>query len=258
MNWLSNILAVKEREIDRLRPQREELRRRALMRNDVRSFRSAIHRHEDQRVAIIAEVKKASPSAGVIAQSFDPVAIARNYERAGANGISVLTDEQFFQGKLAHLTAVRDAVALPVLRKDFLIDELQVMETVAAGADAILLIVAALAHEQLAALLDVAATYQLDALVEVHTAAELDTALNADAEIIGINNRDLTTFQIDLGTTERLSEQVPDDVWLVSESGIRSADDLARITASGVDAVLIGEALMRAQNGSVNDLLGQR
>jgi indole-3-glycerol phosphate synthase len=254
MNRLEEILAVKRREIEQLRPRREQLRSEALGRNEFRSFRSALSR-EHGELALIAEIKKASPSAGVIAEAFDPVAVAKNYARAGAEAISVLTDRQFFQGALDHLSSVRAAVPVPLLRKDFILDEVQIIESAAAGADAILLIVAALEQQQLQELLAVAATYQMDALVEVHTLGELERALETEAEIIGINNRDLSTFEIDLSVTERLSEQVPVEIVLVSESGIRTAEDLARIKGCGVDAVLIGEALMRAQSGSLDALL---
>ena len=240
-------MRVKREEIERLRPRRDELHRAALLRNDFRGFASALDAGEE-KLALIAEVKKASPSAGVIVESFEPVAIAKNYARAGVEAISVLTDERFFQGHLDYLQLIREAVAQPLLRKDFIIDSLQITEAAAAGADAILLIVAALEQDQLIALLETAATYQLDALVEVHTFRELDRALETEARVIGINNRNLATFQIDLGVTERLSEEVPEEIVLVSESGIRTAEDLARIKACGVDAVLIGEALMRGQS----------
>ena len=256
MSKLDEILAVKRAEIARLRPQREELRAHALARNDFRSLRRALQR-DDGRLSLIAEVKKASPSAGVIAISFDPVEIARNYAHAGAEAISVLTDEPFFQGHLDHLRQVRAAVGVPILQKDFILDEVQILEAVAAGADAILLIVAALTQKELIKFLAVAATYQLDALVEVHSMPELERALKTDAEIIGINNRNLATFEVDLGVTEKLSEEVPREIVLVSESGIRNAADLARIKASGVNAVLIGEALMRAQNGTDGSLLAE-
>ena len=246
MNRLDEILEVKRGEIEALQPRRDELHRAALLRNDFRGFEAAL-RQEKGKVALIAEVKKASPSAGVIVESFDPVAVARNYARAGVDAISVLTDERFFQGHLDFLGSIREAVPQPLLRKDFTLDPLQIMEAAAAGADAILLIVAALEQGQLIALLETAALYQLDALVEVHTLGELDRALETDARIIGINNRNLATFEIDLSVTEKLSEEVPDEIVLVSESGIRSAEDLARIKACGVDAVLIGEALMRGQ-----------
>lgn len=248
MNRLEEILAVKRSEIEALVGQQETLRREALARNDFRSLRRALEAGAEKEVALIAEIKKASPSAGVIAHAFDPLAIAKNYARAGADAISVLTDEQFFQGKIEYLRAVRDVAELPLLRKDFILEPVQVMQSAAAGADAILLIVAALKTDQLKQLLDLAATFQLDALVEVHTMAELDVALEIGAEMIGINNRDLATFEIDLAVTEQLSEEVPDEVVLVSESGIRTAEDLARVKACGVDAVLIGEALMRSQD----------
>lgn len=246
MNRLKEILRVKREEIERLRPRRDELHRTALLRNDIRGFASALDRGEG-KLALIAEVKKASPSAGVIVESFDPVAIAKNYARAGVEAISVLTDERFFQGHLDYLQLIRDAVPQPLLRKDFVLDPIQIMEAAAAGADAILLIVAALSQEELVGLLETASVYQLDALVEVHTLAELDRALETDARLIGINNRNLASFEVDLAVTERLSEQVPAEILLVSESGIRTAEDLARIKACGVDAVLIGEALMRGQ-----------
>ncbi len=248
MNRLAEILDAKREEIERLRPRRDELHRAALLRNDIRGFGSALKQGQG-KVSLIAEVKKASPSAGVIVESFDPLAIAENYARAGVEAISVLTDEKFFQGDLRYLDLIRQAVPQPLLRKDFILDPLQIMEAAAAGADAILLIVAALDQEQIAALLETAATYQLDALVEVHTLAELDRALETPAQIIGINNRNLATFEVELSVTEKLSEQVPEEIVLVSESGIRTAQDLARIKACGVDAVLIGEALMRGQSG---------
>jgi len=196
---------------------------------------------------VIAEVKKASPSAGVIASSFDPVEIARNYERSGANAISVLTDTKFFQGKLQDLADVRRAVSVPLLRKDFIVDEIQIAESAANGADAILLIVAALEQKQLVHLLRTATSYQLDALVEVHTREELNRALDAGAKVVGINNRNLATFDVDLAVTEELCREVPDEIVLVSESGIKTTQDVGRMKACGVDAVLVGEALMRGE-----------
>jgi indole-3-glycerol phosphate synthase len=196
---------------------------------------------------VIAEVKKASPSAGVIAEAFDPIEIAKNYERSGANAISVLTDTKFFQGKLQDLADVRRAVSVPLLRKDFILDEIQITESAANGADAILLIVAALKQEQFVDLLSATATYELDALVEVHTRQELSRALDAGAKIIGINNRNLATFDVDLAVTEELCREVPDEIVLVSESGIKTTQDVGRMKACGVDAVLVGEALMRGE-----------
>jgi indole-3-glycerol phosphate synthase len=256
MNRLQEILREKRDEIEALRPRRDELHRAALLRNDFRKFGSALQQGEG-KLALIAEVKKASPSAGVIVESFDPVAVARNYARAGVEAISVLTDERFFQGHLSYLEMIRGAVPQPILRKDFILDPLQIMEAAVAGADAILLIVAALKQDQLNSLLETAVTYQLDALVEVHTLPELERALESAAQIIGINNRNLATFEVDLSVTEKLSEEVPEEIVLVSESGIRTAEDLARIKACGVDAVLIGEALMRGQSGLLQRNGGQ-
>jgi indole-3-glycerol phosphate synthase len=254
MNRLEEILRVKRAEIERLRPRAAELYRKAQARKEFRSFRQALApvRHHKRltmqpSLRVIAEIKKASPSAGVIAESFDPAAVARNYERTGASAISVLTDEKFFQGALAHLIELRKVVSLPVLRKDFILDEIQIVESVAAGADAILLIVATLNQKQLGDFYQAAASYQLDALVEVHTSAELDRALSVGAKIIGINNRNLTTFTVDLSVTEKLSARIPKGILRVSESGIKSAEDVARVKACGVDAILVGEALMRGQ-----------
>ncbi len=246
MNRLEEILRVKREEIKRLQPRAGELDREAQSRTDFRDFRAALQL-ADEKIAVIAEIKKASPSAGVIAKSFDPVEIARNYERHGANAISVLTDAQFFQGKLQYLADVRRAVSIPLLRKDFILDEIQIAESATNGADAILLIVAALEQQQLVDLLSAAASRHLDALVEVHTPDELHRALNAGAKIIGINNRNLATFVVDLAVTEELCREVPDEIVLVSESGIKTPQDMARAKACGVDAVLVGEALMRRE-----------
>jgi indole-3-glycerol phosphate synthase len=246
MNRLEEILEVKRQEIEQLRPRAAELDQQARARKDFRDFRSTLHR-DDDTLAIIAEIKKASPSAGVIAKTFEPVQIAKNYERAGANAISVLTDSKFFQGSLEHLKNVRNAVSLPLLRKDFIWDRAQIAESAANGADAILLIVAALTQDQLVRLLKGAKEFRLDALVEVHSVDELQRALEAGAEIVGINNRDLTTFDVDFTVTEKLCRDIPDEIILVSESGIKTPQDVARVKACGVDAVLVGEALMRGE-----------
>lgn len=244
MNRLEEILAAKRDEIEQLKPRAAELDRQAQGRTDFRDFRGALESAGEQ-LAVIAEIKKASPSAGVIAASFEPVEIAKNYERAGANAISVLTDAKFFQGSLEHLKNVREAVALPLLRKDFLWDRAQIAEAAVNGADAILLIVAAVTQDQLVRLLKAAKEYRLAALVEVHSVDELQRALEAGAEIVGINNRDLTTFEVDLAVTEKICRQAPDEIVLVSESGIKTSADVARVKACGVDAILVGEALMR-------------
>ncbi|KPK62052.1 MAG: indole-3-glycerol phosphate synthase [Planctomycetes bacterium SM23_32] len=244
---LKRICHAKRREAEALRAgDVAALRRRAADREPARGFRSALASAPD--VALIAEVKRASPSAGVLRADFDPVEIARAYERGGATCISVLTDHEFFQGEASHLTAIRRAAALPLLRKDFILDALQVVEARAIGADAYLLIVAALEREQLEDLLAAGAELGMDALVEVHREPELDAALSAGAGLVGINNRDLRTFEVSLEVTERLAPRVPDDVLLVAESGIRTRADVERLAGCGVKAVLVGEALMRAED----------
>lgn len=247
MNKLDEIIAQKHLEVQRLLPRAEKLRAAAALRDDVRSFYDAL-RADPTRLSMIAEVKRASPSAGTIAADFDPLTIARGYEKAGANALSVLTDEKYFQGRLEYLTLIREQVDIPCLRKDFIIHEAQIFEAVVAGADAILLIVAALDQPTLEHLLEVASTFQLDALVEVHDLPELERALATDARIIGVNNRNLKHFTVDLGTTEKLAEEVPDDVVLVAESGIKTVADAQRLAEAGADALLVGETLMRSPN----------
>ena len=221
--------------------------RRANARKPSRGFREALVASGGPTFpyAVIAELKKASPSLGVICEDYDPVAIARGYERAGARALSLLTDTEFFQGSLAHLEAVRQAVSLPLLRKDFTLDEYHIYEAAAAGADAVLLIVAILTPAEIAALLKRAKSLSLDALVEVHTADELKIALDAGAEIVGVNNRDLRNFEVSLNTSLNLIDSIPDACLAVSESGLRSAADLERLRAAGFDTFLIGERFMK-------------
>jgi indole-3-glycerol phosphate synthase len=245
MNKLAEINQSKQREIARLEPLAAELRKQALLRNDFRPFRAALQLGNE--IAVIAEVKKASPSAGVIAENFNPLSQAREYARGGASALSILTDQDYFQGHLAYLKQVREQVSLPLLRKDFILHELQVYESVA-GADAILLIVASLDDATLRHLYETAHACQLDVLVEVHDLPEMDRALELGADLIGINNRNLKTFQVDLATTEALAEEIPNDTVAVSESGIRTAEDVRRLRACGINAVLVGETLMRASN----------
>ncbi|MCX5877376.1 MAG: indole-3-glycerol phosphate synthase TrpC [Deltaproteobacteria bacterium] len=197
-------------------------------------------------VAVIAEAKKASPSKGVIRPDFDPVAIARSYQAGGAQALSVLTDVDFFQGSLAYIPAVRAAVVLPVLRKDFIIDPLQIREARAYGADAILLIAAILETSQIEDYLGLATELGMDALVEVHDEAEVEKAVAAGSRLIGVNNRDLRDFSMDLNTTFRLQKMIPKDIPLVSESGIRDHQDMLRLAEHGIRAALVGETLMRA------------
>ena len=208
-----------------------------------RGFRTALERATP---AVIAEAKKASPSKGILAESFDPAAIARAYERGGAAALSVLTDEKFFEGRPDHLEAARAAVSLPVLRKDFTIDGFQVVEAAAHGADAILLIAAILTVGQMRDLRELAARYGMAALVEAHDAEELEWAIDSGADLIGVNNRDLRTFRVTLETSLKLAGRMPAGALAVSESGIHSRADIRKLMDAGYRAFLIGEHLMKA------------
>jgi indole-3-glycerol phosphate synthase len=242
---LDQIVQSKRREVEaaRRRMPLEELEAQAAEAPPVRDFRAALA--GPGPIRLIAEVKKASPSAGVIRADFDPVAVARAYQAHGAACLSVLTDAPYFQGHLSYLARVRAAVVVPVLRKDFLIDEYQVVEARMAGADAVLLIAEILDDDRLAALLARARGLGMSALVELHDEANLPRVLAAGADLVGINNRDLRRFVTDLGLTLRLRDRVPPGVVLVSESGIGRRADLDRLEAAGVSAVLVGESLMR-------------
>jgi indole-3-glycerol phosphate synthase len=209
----------------------------------VRDFAGALRA---RRPAVIAEIKKASPSRGVLREHFDPAAIARSYEKAGAACLSVLTDRRFFRGSSDDLVAARAACALPVLRKDFIIDAYQVAEARAMGADCILLIAACLSRPQMAELEAAATAHGMAVLVEVHDAAELEKALELPTPLIGVNNRDLRTFVTRLETTLELLPRLPADRLLITESGILSASDVERMRSAGVQAFLVGEAFMRA------------
>ena len=244
---LAEIIAHKRTEVQKILPLAEKYRVAAAAREDFRSLSGSLMSNP-ARLGLIAEVKRASPSAGTISPDFDYLTIARTYDKAGASAISVLTDEKYFQGRLEYMTLIRQEVSIPVLRKDFIIHEAQIFEAVVAGADAILLIVAALDQPTLVHLLDTAHTFQLDVLVEVHNMAELERALETDARIIGVNNRNLKAFTVDLGTTEALAEEVPDDIILVAESGIKTVADAERLALCGADALLVGETLMRSTN----------
>jgi indole-3-glycerol phosphate synthase len=225
------------------RPQRE-LEARAADQSPARSLEAALRRPGE--IACIAEFKRRSPSAGWIAEGANPTSVARAYAAGGAAALSVLTDGPFFGGALEDLAAARTACGVPVLRKDFIVDGYQVVEARAAGADAILLIVAALEDDVLADLIGAARALGMDALVEAHDAREVARALGAGATIIGINNRDLRTFTVDRRLAARLREEVPADRVVVAESGIRDAADVAALRRAGVDAILVGETLMRA------------
>jgi indole-3-glycerol phosphate synthase len=268
MTILDTIVAEKKCELRRL-PQRAvsvpDLREAVQARGGVRGFAAALRRPKAGSMALIAEIKKASPSAGVICSDFEPVRIAREYEAAGASCLSVLTDEKFFQGSLEYLKRVRGAVKLPLLRKDFIIDERQILEAIEWGADAILLIVAILEDVQLKQLHDLATGAGLAALVEVHDEEELERAMALRAELIGVNNRNLKTFKVDLATTERLAARVRSSTLdlgnpplLVAESGIHARGDVERLAKCGAQAMLVGESLMRQGDirAKVRELLG--
>lgn len=246
---LERIVAVKREEVAAAKMRRSEvsLRADAQARRDVRGFGAALRRRvASGDAAVIAEVKKASPSKGVLREHFVPAEIAASYERGGAACLSVLTDERFFQGSAAYLEQARAACALPVLRKDFIVDAYQVLEARAMGADCILLIAACLDDARMADLEAEALALGLDVLVEVHDGAELGRALRLRTPLLGINNRNLRSFDVSLDTTLGLLPQVPADRLLVTESGILARADVQRMRAAGVHAFLVGEAFMRA------------
>ena len=255
---LDEIVASKHREVaaGRLRLPLDEMEHQAAEAPPVRDFLAAIA--GPGPIQLIAEVKKASPSAKVIREDFDPIAIARAYQSHGAACLSVLTDVPYFQGHLSYLARIRAAVALPLLRKDFVIDEYQVVEARLAGADAILLIAEILDDHQLVALRERAEQLGMATLVEFHDEANLPRVLNSGATLVGINNRDLNRFVTDLNQTFRLRDKIPGHVTLVSESGIRTRRDVERLQDAGVSAILVGETLMRAPDIglAVEQLLG--
>ena len=209
------------------------------------SLRASIESH---RVAVIAEMKKASPSQGLIRENYNPSELAKQYLEAKAACLSVLTDEPFFKGSLEHISIVKETVDLPVLRKDFIVDEYQIHESQLKGADCILLIVAALSKNQLQEFSHLASELNLEVLVEVHDEEEVERALEINSNLIGINNRNLETFEVNLETTERLIKKIPEEILTVSESGIKSSEDIKKIMSSGVSAFLVGEVFMRAED----------
>jgi len=245
---LAEILAHKREEVERARARvpPEAMAQRAAAAAPPRGFRKALL--ASPRPRVVAEIKRRSPSRGEIRADFEPVACARAYAAGGAAALSVLTDERFFGGHLSFLARVRGAVSLPLLRKDFLIDPYQVDEARAAGADAVLLIAAAVPPHTLAELHKRARERDLDALVEVHDEEELAAALACGADLVGINNRDLRSFRVDLATTGRLAAELPEGVVVVAESGIFTPGDVARLAEAGADAFLVGEALMRERD----------
>ncbi|MBL8320137.1 MAG: indole-3-glycerol phosphate synthase TrpC [Burkholderiaceae bacterium] len=246
---LERIVAVKREELRSAKARRSlaALRDDAMAQTPTRGFAAALQRQAVQgRPAVIAEVKKASPSKGLLRDPFEPAEIAVSYARHGATCLSVLTDERFFQGSAAYLQQARAACPLPVLRKDFLIDEYQVVEARAMGADAVLLIAACLDDAPMAAMEACAMELGLDVLVEVHDAAELERALKLKTPLVGVNNRNLRSFEVSLQTTLDLLPRLPPDRLLVTESGIAAPTDVQRLRAAGVRAYLVGEAFMRA------------
>lgn len=247
MNILHKILAYKQEELDvfKRRQSLQELKDRARDCPDPLNFAKPL-RHPSASFAVIAEIKKKSPSKGILREDFDPVSLAVDYQDGGAACLSVLTDENFFGGHLDHLRAVRAAVRIPLLRKDFVWDPYQIFAALEAGADAILLIVAMLENSQLEDLMGQALDLGLSTLVEVHNAEECAGAVHLRAPIIGVNNRDLTTFEVDLGTSEKLFPKVPETTLRISESGIETRADLERLQKAGADAFLIGETFIKA------------
>jgi indole-3-glycerol phosphate synthase len=244
---LERILAVKRREAAGLRGSLADLKAASRDAPPPRRFAQSVRRPDGGPIRVIAEVKHRSPSAGVICEPFVPADIARRYEEGGADAISCLTDHEFFGGSLDHLRQVRQAVALPVLRKDFLVDAAQVYEARAAGADAVLLIAEALDAAAMGDLAALAAELGMDALAEAHSEAMIERAIACEAPLVGVNNRDLATLQVDLATTERLAPRVrAAGRLLVAESGIQSVADVRRVLAAGADAILVGEGLLRA------------
>jgi len=246
---LKNIIFCKQEEVAAARSAAsiDELKARI---SDLEDTPRGFERHLRDAVAsgwtaIIAEVKKGSPSKGIIREDFDPLEVAETYQNNGATCLSVLTDEKFFWGHLRFLALIREQVGLPMLRKDFIIDPFQVYESRAAGADAILLIAAILEKQQIIDLAGVAREQHLDVLLEVHNECEMEVACTTDIGLIGVNNRNLRTFITDMGTTERLAKMLPTGRLLVTESGVNNRDDIKRLQASGAGAFLIGESLMR-------------
>jgi indole-3-glycerol phosphate synthase len=259
MSILDDIVARTRRDLDERRRRRplRQVQEETDAAPPVRDFAAAIRRSGS--IQLIAEVKKASPSAGVIREDFDPVAIAGTYAEHGAAAVSVLTDEPFFQGSLADLAAIRREVAAPVLRKDFLVDVYQVWESRAAGADAVLLIAEILDDASLRGLLEETHVLKMQALVELYEPENLPRVLDSGARVVGVNNRNLRTFTVELEHTLRLRDQVPADRVFVSESGIRTRADAARLQQAGVDAMLVGETLMRSPDvgAKIDELMGR-
>jgi indole-3-glycerol phosphate synthase len=244
---LERILKTKESEVSALkaRTSASELERQIATLAPCLGFKDCLLSRPKRKIGLIAEVKKASPSKGIIRADFSPVTLAQTYEQAGADCLSVLTDEQYFQGSNEYLKAIREHVQIPILRKEFIVDELQILEARTIGADAILLIAAALTTKQMREFHQLAVDVGMDVLVEVHDREELERALELELHLLGINNRNLKTFVTDLRVTEQLMQYIPENIAVVSESGIASADDVRYLQQIGSKALLIGETFMR-------------
>ncbi|WP_408955012.1 indole-3-glycerol phosphate synthase TrpC [Natroniella sp. ANB-PHB2] len=244
---LDKIVTHKQLEVEEQKKEESQMKleEKIYQLDSTRNFKGAL---SATGMSLIAEIKRASPSKGIIRAGFKPVEIAKEYQKAGANALSILTDQEFFKGDLTYLEQVREIVELPLLRKDFIIDSYQIYQARAYGADAILLIVAILSPRELERYLKLAKELGLDVLVEVHNHQDLEIALELEPEIIGINNRDLKIFEVDLETTIRLKRLIPEDKIVVSESGIQGRSDVELLTEQKVDGILVGEALMRSDD----------
>jgi indole-3-glycerol phosphate synthase len=259
MGILNSIVSAKRERLKdaRARVSVNDLRGMISEREHPKDFRMAIHRQPDERIRLIAEIKKASPSGGVIREDFQMESIAQVYEARKVNAVSVLTEEDFFQGSLSYISGAKQILSRPVLRKDFLFDEYQVYESRAHGADAILLIAAILERGQAMEYMHLARELGLSVLFEIHDLRELETALFVDAGIIGINNRNLSTLQVELSTTLKLRKEIPADRIIVSESGIKTREDVRLLESEGIDAMLIGTSFMLSRDigGKIDELL---
>jgi len=254
---LDEILTRKRKEVEEAKEKvsREEIIRKTVGLPRPRDFKSAIAK--PGQISLIAEIKKASPTRGIIREDFDPVEIARIYQDSGAQALSVLTDEQFFKGSLQYLEQVRKVVAIPILRKDFIIDDYQIYQSFLAGADAVLLIAAVLSKDKIASLSSIADGLGMSSIVEIHSAEDLSKIEKLNIQIVGINNRDLTSFKTDFGATERLIKLLPKDKVIISESGIKTSQDVKRLKNLGVKAVLIGEVFMASADisGKIKEIM---
>ena len=254
---LDKIISAQKRRLDSRRRDNWEAGLREKLENPLPAVSFADALIKENKISLIAEFKRKSPSMGTINDTVDPTKQAVLYEKGGASAVSVLTEEDYFGGNLDDISRIKSTVNLPVLRKDFILDPIQILEAKAYGANAVLLIVTIVGKMTLCSLLGEAKRYELDCLCEVHTEDEIDIALSCGARIIGINNRDLDTFKIDLDVTRRLRPRIPSDIIVVSESGIHSAEDVRIVRDSGVDAILVGTELMRAEDvsGKISEIL---